>query len=154
MQINLKNFDSSFHATNGLEKSLIDYQGTWLILYFYPKDSTPGCTTEGCEFNANYDAFKALNAEIFGISKDSLSSHEKFKAKQGFRFELISDFDGKFCDKFEVMKEKNMYGKTYLGIERSTFLINPQSEVVMAWRQVKVPGHVLSVLDYLKQQLK
>ena len=100
MQINLKNSDSSFVATNGLKQSLEDYRCSWLILYFYPKDATPGCTTEGCDFNANFAKLKDLNAKIFGISKDSLSSHEKFKAKQGFQFELITDADGKFCDKF------------------------------------------------------
>lgn len=149
MQINLNNFDSSFEATSGIRGSFGDYKGQWLIIYFYPKDATPGCTTEGCDFNAHYSAFKACNVEIFGISRDSLASHEKFKAKQGFQFELISDVSGKFCEKFAVIKEKNMYGKTYLGIERSTFLINPQGAVEASWRQVKVPGHVKSLLDYV-----
>ena len=147
MQINLKNFDSSFAATSGVKGCFEDYHGLWLILYFYPKDATPGCTTEGCAFNANYSRFKALNVEIFGVSKDSLASHEKFKAKQGFEFELISDTSGKFCEKFDVIKEKSMYGKTYLGIERSTFLINPHGELAASWRQVKVPGHIQCVLD-------
>lgn len=154
MQINLNDFDSSFVATNGLQKTIQDYQGTWLILYFYPKNATPGCTKEGCDFNAHFAVFADLNVKIFGVSKDSLKSHEKFKDKQGFQFDLISDTDGKFCDKFAVMKAKSMYGKTYLGIERSTFIINPQGEVVKEWRQVKVPGHVQAVLDYLKQYAK
>tara|TARA_Y100000588_G_scaffold382215_1_gene469268 strand:- start:784 stop:1245 length:462 start_codon:yes stop_codon:yes gene_type:complete len=139
-----------FQATNGLNAKLEDYRGQWLILYFYPKDSTPGCTTEGQEFRDLYETFKAHHAEIFGISRDSLKSHENFKAKQQFPFELISDQDETLCQLFDVIKQKNMFGKQVRGIERSTFIINPQGEIVESYRKVKVKGHAALVLEKLK----
>ena len=139
-----------FNATNGLNSNFDAYRGQWLILYFYPKDATPGCTTEGREFNEHYDEFKALNAVIFGISRDTLASHEKFKAKQQFQFELISDTDESICKLFDVIKMKSMYGLQMRGIERSTFLIDPEGVIKQVWRKVKVKGHVVDVLSVLK----
>lgn len=119
--------------------------------YFYPKDSTPGCTTESQDFRDAYPQFKALNAEIFGISRDSLKSHENFKCKQEFPFELISDKEEILCKKFDVIKMKTMYGKQVRGIERSTFLIDPQGILRQEWRKVNVKGHVDEVMNTLKQ---
>ncbi|KTD07573.1 peroxiredoxin [Legionella jamestowniensis] len=145
----IDNFE--FTATSGLEGKLKDYEGQWLIFYFYPKDSTPGCTTEGQDFRDAYPQFKALNAEIFGISRDSLKSHENFKCKQEFPFELISDKEEILCKKFDVIKMKTMYGKQVRGIERSTFLIDPQGILRQEWRKVNVKGHVDEVMNTLKQ---
>jgi len=138
-----------FTATSGLQATLADYKGKWLVLYFYPKDSTPGCTTEGQEFRDKYQDFKALNAEVFGISRDSLTSHENFKAKQQFSFDLISDNDEQICQQFDVIKMKSMYGKQVRGVERSTFIIDPTGKLRHAWRKVKVNGHVAEVFDTL-----
>lgn len=141
----------NFEATSGLKAGFDDYHGKWLILYFYPKDSTPGCTTEGKDFRDHYQQFKELNGEIFGISRDSLKSHENFKAKQEFPFELISDKDEALCQLFDVIKMKNMYGKQVRGIERSTFIIAPNGKIAHEWRKVSVNGHVEEVLDTLKK---
>ncbi len=151
MQLDITKSECGFLATNQMNGKLSDYLGSWVVLYFYPKDATPGCTTEGRDFTSHYPTFKALGAEIFGISKDSLKSHENFKQKEAFPFQLISDESEALCQLFDVIKEKSMYGKTYIGIERSTFLINPQGQVVHAWRKVKVPGHVQDVLETLKR---
>lgn len=124
-----------------------DYSAQWLVVYFYPKDATPGCTTEGIEFNALLDKFKRRRAIVLGVSRDSLKSHQNFCAKQGFRFELVSDTDEALCQAFGVIKLKNMYGKQVRGIERSTFLIAPGGRIAQAWRGVKVPGHAQAVLD-------
>jgi peroxiredoxin Q/BCP len=134
----------------GQARSLSDYRGGWLALYFYPKDSTPGCTTEGMDFNALLPEFEALGAKVLGVSKDSIRSHRNFCAKQGFRFDLVSDADGRLCDAFDVVKPKKLYGREYVGIERSTFLIDPEGRVAQAWRGVKVPGHAQAVLDALR----
>ena len=136
--------------SSGATASLADYAGKWLVLYFYPKDSTPGCTTEGLDFNALLPKFRKLGAEILGVSRDSLKSHRNFCDKQGFRFDLVSDADEKLCKAFGVIKPKKLYGREYVGIERSTFLIDPQGVVRQAWRPVKVPGHAQAVLDALK----
>ncbi|MNX44250.1 putative peroxiredoxin bcp [compost metagenome] len=120
--------------------------GQWLVLYFYPKDSTPGCTTEGIDFNALLPEFTRLDARVFGVSRDSVRSHDNFCAKQGFAFPLVSDGDEALCTAFDVIKLKNMYGKQVRGIERSTFLISPDSRIVQAWRKVKVAGHADTVL--------
>jgi len=128
-----------------------DYKGQWLVLYFYPKDSTPGCTTEGIDFNALLPKFKKLGATVLGVSRDSIRSHQNFCAKQGFKFDLVSDADEALCNAFGVIKEKNMYGRKVLGIERSTFLIDPAGVIAQSWRPVKVPGHAQAVLDALKQ---
>ena len=121
-----------------------------VLLYFYPKDDTPGCTQEGTDFTKLYKHFQNFGAEIFGVSKDSISSHEKFKKKYGYSFDLISDQEGKLCSAFSVLKQKSMFGKTYMGIERSTFLISAEGEVQKEWRKVKVAGHAEEVLSTLK----
>jgi peroxiredoxin Q/BCP len=130
--------------------SLSDYKGHKLVLYFYPKDATPGCTTQGQNFRDQYPAFKKAGAEILGISRDSLASHERFKAKMAFPFELISDPDETLCNLFGVMKEKKLYGKVSIGIERSTFVIDGKGRLIQAWRGLKVPGHVEEVLKYVQ----
>lgn len=140
-------------ATGGSAR-LSDYRGKWLVLYFYPKDSTPGCTTEGQDFNALLTKFRRAGAEILGVSRDSVKSHCNFIAKQGFRFDLVSDADEALCQAFGVIKEKNMYGRKVMGIERSTFLIDPQGRVAESWRGLKVPGHAESVLEALKKASK
>jgi len=129
---------------------LKEYAGKNVIIYFYPKDATPGCTTEGQEFRDNKTKFTRANTVIFGVSKDSLASHEKFKEKQKFNFELISDEDEKLCQYFDVIKEKNMYGKKYMGIVRSTFLIDINGKLQKEWRKVRVKGHVEEVLEAAK----
>ncbi|MEZ0470400.1 peroxiredoxin [Luteimonas salinilitoris] len=136
--------------SGGATASLADYAGKWLVLYFYPKDSTPGCTTEGLDFNALLPKFKRRDAAVLGVSRDSVKSHDNFCGKQGFRFPLVSDPDETLCRAFDVIREKNMYGRKVLGIERSTFLIDPDGRIAQAWRKVKVPGHAEAVLDALK----
>jgi peroxiredoxin Q/BCP len=136
----------SVEATSGQKITEKDLKGHNTVIYFYPKDNTPGCTTEGQEFRDAMEAFKAANTIIFGVSKDSLRTHENFKAKQCFPFELISDPDETFCKLFDVIKLKKLYGKEYLGIDRSTFLINSDGVLIREWRGVKVKGHVAEVL--------
>lgn len=139
--------DFSAAMTSGKTFRLSDFYGKQaVVLYFYPKDSTPGCTTEGLDFSAAYTDFQASDAEIFGISRDSLKSHENFKAKQNFPFELIADPEEQICQLFDVIKMKNMYGKQVRGIERSTFLIDQQGILRHAWRKLSVKGHVAEVL--------
>lgn len=140
----------SFASTNG-EHELEDFLGKQLVLYFYPKDNTPGCTCEGQDFRDNYSEFTNLNTVIFGISRDSIKSHTKFKQAQNFPFDLICDENESLCQLFEVIKEKNMYGKKVLGIERSTFLIDASGKLLHEWRKVKVDGHVKEVLERIKQ---
>ena len=135
--------------SGGATTTLADHAGHWLVLYFYPKDSTPGCTTEGLDFNALLPKFKKLNATVLGVSRDSVKSHDNFCAKQGFKFPLVSDADEALCKAFDVIHEKNMYGRKVLGVVRSTFLVSPESRIVREWRAVKVPGHAQSVLDAL-----
>ncbi len=141
--------DFKAEATGG-EFSLAAHKGKKIVLYFYPKDNTPGCTTEGIEFGKAHPRFKKAGAEIFGISRDSLKSHEGFKAKMEFPFELISDPDEKVCDLFGVMKMKNMYGKQVRGVERSTFVLDAEGKLRREWRGVKVPGHVDDVLAFIQ----
>lgn len=136
--------------TGGRDFTPADLRGQWTVIYFYPKDSTPGCTTEGLDFRALYAEFQRLGAQVFGVSRDSLASHEKFACKQDFPFPLVSDTDELLCRAFDVIKEKNLYGKIGFGIERSTFLLNPQGEVVREWRKVKVAGHAAEVLEALR----
>jgi len=126
--------------------------GSMFVLYFYPKDSTPGCTTETGDFRDLYPQFLAANCQVFGISRDSLKSHENFKAKLQLPFELISDPDEVACEAFGVMKLKNMYGKQVRGIERSTFVINAAGEILKEWRGVKVPNHAAEVLSFVQSQ--
>ena len=138
--------------SGGRTASLADYAGRWLVLYFYPKDSTPGCTTEGLDFNALLPRFRELGAEVLGVSRDSVKSHDNFCAKQGFDFALVSDRDEALCRAFDVIHEKNMYGRKVLGVVRSTFLLSPDSRIAREWRGVKVPGHAQAVLDALKAE--
>lgn len=138
-----------FHATSGVSKSFNDYHGQWVVLYFYPKDATPGCTKEGQDFRDHHAKFLARNAVVFGVSRDSLKSHENFKAKQEFPFELISDTDEQLCQQFAVIKMKSMYGKQVRGIERSTFIIDPEGILQHIWRGVRVDGHIDEVLEKL-----
>ncbi len=134
-------------ATGGREMRLSDLRGRHVVLYFYPKDSTPGCTTEGQDFRDHADAFAAANTIVLGVSRDSIKSHERFREKQGFNFDLISDPDEQACSAYGVIKEKNLYGKRIRGIERSTFLIDAEGRLRQAWRKVKVRGHVDEVLQ-------
>jgi peroxiredoxin Q/BCP len=138
--------DFQVQATSGQQIALSALNGRQVVLYFYPKDSTPGCTTEGQNFRDLHAEFAAANTLIFGVSRDSLKSHENFKCKQAFPFELISDADEQLCQLFDVIKPKKLYGKEYLGIERSTFLIDRDGVLRQEWRGVKVPGHVDAVL--------
>ena len=137
-------------ATSGLTFKLSNYLGKTLVIYFYPKDNTPGCTTQGMQFRDNYVQFQTINTEIFGISRDSLKSHENFKAKFSFPFELIADTGELACNIFGVMKMKNMYGKQVRGVERSTFVIDKNGVLLKEWRGVKVDGHVQEVLNFIQ----
>ena len=136
--------------SSGTPATLGDFAGKWLVLYFYPKDATPACTTQGQDFNALLPKFKRAGAQVLGVSRDSLKSHQNFCAKQGFTFELASDVDETLCQAFDVIKLKKLYGRDYIGIERSTFLIDPSGVIRQTWRPVKVPGHAQAVLDALK----
>jgi len=129
---------------------LSDYRGQWVIVYFYPKDSTPGCTTESCEFRDALPDFTTANAKIVGVSRDSVKSHSNFITKQSLNFPLISDGEEALCKAFDVMQLKQNYGKEYMGIERSTFIINPEGNVAEVWRKVRVKEHVATVLEALK----
>ena len=151
VKINTKVKKFKVSATSELEINSIDLIGKNVVLYFYPKDNTPGCTQEGEDFRDLYKEFKKLKTEIYGISRDSLKSHEGFKTKYKYPFELISDQDEKLCNLFDVIKEKNMYGKKYMGIERSTFLINKDGKLSAEWRKVKVNGHAIEVLEEVKK---
>ena len=137
-------------ATGGRTVSVAGQAGWPFVLYFYPKDNTPGCTDEGIQFRDLHPQFQAAGCDVYGVSRDSLKSHAGFKAKMGFPFELISDPDEALCALFGVMKMKNMYGKQVRGIERSTFLIDGKGVVRKQWRGVKVPGHAQAVLDAVK----
>ena len=137
-------------CTSELNLSNEDFIGKNLVIYFYPKDSTPGCTTEGQEFRDNYKSFKKLNTDILGVSRDSIKSHENFKSKQEFPFELLSDPDEKVCKAFDVMKLKSMHGREYIGVDRSTFLVSAKGIILKEWRSVKVKGHVEDVLSSIK----
>tara|TARA_B100001778_G_C18520925_1_gene598805 strand:+ start:532 stop:999 length:468 start_codon:yes stop_codon:yes gene_type:complete len=152
IEINSPVPELTLEGTNNTTFSISSYVGKNLVIYFYPKDSTPGCTNESIDFKDNYDIFQKLNTEIFGISRDSLKSHEKFKAKYSFPFELLSDADEIACNLFDVIKMKNMYGKKVRGIERSTFLINTEGKLINEWRGVKVNGHVQELIEFLQNQ--
>jgi len=143
--------DFSAPATSGKTVRLSDYRGKYLILYFYPKDNTPGCIQESQDFRHAYPDFQALGAEILGISRDSVKSHESFKSRQALPFELVADADEIVCSQYEVIKRKNMYGKQVRGIERSTFLIGPTGAILREWRKVSVKGHAAEVLDVLRK---
>lgn len=143
--------DFSGLATSGIEFKLSDYKSSPVLLYFYPKDNTSGCTQEGKDFRDHYAEFETKGIKIFGISRDGIKAHENFKAKYEFPFELISDKDETICNLFDVIKEKKMYGKTHMGIERSTFLIDAKGVLVKEWRKVKVKEHIGQVLEAIKE---
>lgn len=145
----VKNFKLA--ATGEKQISLSELKGKNVVLYFYPKDSTPGCTTEGQDFRDSIRKFRARNTVILGVSRDSIKSHENFKSKQNFPFDLLSDDEELLCKQFDVIKEKNMYGKKFMGIERSTFLIDEKGVLRQEWRKVKVTGHVDTVLAAVKE---
>ncbi|MBS5308131.1 thioredoxin-dependent thiol peroxidase [Clostridium tertium] len=142
--------DFTLMGSDGKEHKLSDYIGKKVILYFYPKDNTPGCTTEACDFRDNIDRITNQNAIVVGISKDNLNSHNKFIEKFNLPFILLSDEDKIVCELYDVIKEKNMYGKKVLGIERSTFIINEEGYLIKEFRKVKVKGHIDAVLEELK----
>ena len=137
--------------STGGEVRLKDLRGKHVVLYFYPKDATPGCTQEGQDFRDLHAKFKRQNTIIFGVSRDSLSSHEKFRAKQKFPFDLISDPDEALCRKFDVIQEKSLYGRKFMGVERSTFLIDADGKLRHEWRKVKVKGHAEEVIEATRE---
>jgi len=151
VKINNKVWQHGFLFTDGELSVLEKVTKRYAVLYFYPRANTPGCARESQDFCENHTAFKALDCEIFGVSMDSLKKQQNFKKKYDMPFELVADVDEKLCQEFGVIKEKNMYGKKFMGIERSTFLINSSGEVLQSWRKVKVPGHVQEVLTAVEE---
>ncbi len=143
-------FEASTDGNGRLKLS--DFQGQNVILYFYPKDDTPGCTTEACAFQDNLPNFQTKDAVVIGISKDTPAKHDKFKEKYQLDFPLISDEDGAICESYGTWVEKSMYGKKYMGIDRATFLIGSDGKILEIWRKVKVPGHVEAVLSALEEK--
>lgn len=150
MEIGILAPDFSLSGSDGKTHKLSDYRGKKVILYFYPKDNTPGCTTEACDFRDNITTINDLNAVVLGISKDNLNSHNKFIEKFNLPFVLLSDEDKVVCELYDVIKEKNMYGRKTLGIERSTFIIDDNGNLMKEFRKVKVKGHIEEVLEALK----
>ena len=142
--------DFTLPGTDSAEVTLSSLRPKAVVLFFYPRDNTPGCTKEAIGFSALKDEFAAQNTIIFGISKDDMKSHHKFVEKQDLSVELLTDAESDVCEAYEVWKEKSMYGKTYMGIERSTFLIDGEGKIAQVWRKVKVPGHVDAVMDAVK----
>ena len=142
--------DFSLPATGGTTFSLSATRGNKVVLYFYPKDNTPGCTVEGADFRDRHKEFRRADCQVYGVSRDSVKSHENFKSKMKFPFELLADPDEAVCEQFGVMKLKSMYGKKVRGIERSTFVIDGQGRLAHEWRGVKVPGHAEEVLNFVK----
>lgn len=142
--------DFELPATGGRLVRLSDLRGKPVVLYFYPKDNTPGCTTEGQDYRDLYDLFQALDCEVFGISRDGLASHEAFKAKLKLPFDLLSDVEEQVCEAYAVIKMKNLYGKKVRGIERSTFVIDRDGRIAREWRAVKVPNHARDVLEFVR----
>ncbi len=147
----MKAIDFTLPADNGEMITLSNYRGKKVIIYFYPKDSTPGCTEEACSFRDSYALLSSKGATVFGISKDSIKRHENFKNKNNLPFLLLSDENGDVCEKYGVWKEKINFGKKYFGIERSTFLIDEEGNIVKEWRKVKVKGHVEEVLSEIEK---
>jgi len=145
--------DFSLLGSDNNTHSINDFLGKNIILYFYPKDNTPGCTNEAINFRDSKEALNELNTVIIGISKDSVKSHERFIEKQGLNFLILADEDKSICQLYDVLKEKNMYGKKTIGIERSTFIINKDGYIVKKFRKVKVPGHVNEVVNFIKENL-
>jgi len=151
VKINNKVWQHELQLTNGELAGLNKVVKKYAVLYFYPRANTPGCTTESQDFSTEYTVFKTLECEVLGVSMDSLKKQQNFKNKYDMPFELVADVDETLCQEFEVIKEKNMYGKKFMGIERSTFLINSSGEVLQSWRKVKVPGHVQDVLTAVEE---
>ncbi|PWW25410.1 peroxiredoxin Q/BCP [Cytobacillus oceanisediminis] len=145
--------DFELEASNGKKIKLSDYRGKNVVLYFYPKDMTPGCTTQACDFRDQYENFAGVNAVILGVSPDPLTRHEKFIEKHSLPFLLLADEDHKTAEAYDVWKLKKNFGKEYMGIERSTFIIDQEGKLVKEWRKVKVKGHVEEALEYIKENL-
>ena len=150
-KINTKIKDLNIECTDSKRKKLYDFLDKRLVLYFYPKDMTPGCTTESIEFNESLSKIKKLKTNLVGVSRDKINSHEKFIDKHGFNFPLISDTDEKLCRSLDVIKEKSLYGRKYMGVDRSTFIIDETGKILHSWRGVKVKGHVEEVLHKLEE---
>lgn len=144
--------DFTLPDQSGVNHSLSDFRGEWVVLYFYPKDLTPGCTTEACNFRDDFPDFQKLNTTILGVSKDSVKRHATFAQKYKLPFLLLSDESGEVCEKYKVWKEKSMYGKTYLGIVRSTYLIDPQGKIYRIYPKIKVKEHASELLALLKKE--
>ena len=145
----VKNF--TLPATGDQNLSLQDFSGRNLVIFFYPKDNTPGCTREGQDFRDLYGQFTAAGTDVVGVSRDSVRTHENYRNKHGFPFHLLSDKDEALCKQFDVIKEKKLYGRTYMGIVRSTFLLGPEGELLHEWRNIKVPGHAEAVLEAVRE---
>jgi len=152
-ELGQKVYDFGLPSTDG-DFSLSSMQGKYVVLYFYPKDATSGCTIEGHDFSALKDKFNDLGAEIYGVSRDTMKSHEKFKDKQGYSIHLISDPEEVACRIFDVIQQKNMYGKMVKGIERSTFIVDPEGRLAAEWRKVSVPGHAQAVYEKLTELIE
>ncbi len=150
-KVSTKARDIKIECTDSKKNKLYDFLDKKLILYFYPKDMTPGCTTESIEFNTNLAKIKKLGANIVGVSRDKMSLHEKFIEKHNFKFPLISDPEEKLCKSFDVIKEKSLYGRKYMGVDRSTFIISQDGKILHVWRNVKVKGHVDEVIEKLRE---
>lgn len=146
--------DITLPSDGGGTVSLKDYKGQKLVVYFYPKDDTPGCTTESCSFSDNIKAFEKLGVAVIGVSKDSVKKHDKFKAKYNLNFPLASDEEGDVCERYGVWAEKSMYGKKYMGILRTTFLIDENGKIEEVWKDVKVSSHIEEILAHLKGAAK
>jgi len=146
--------DTRLTATGGREFRLGDLKGRWVVLYFYPRDDTPGCTLEGKDFQERHAEFRRLKADVLGVSRDTLASHDRFRAKYGFTFDLVSDPDEKLCRAFDVIREKTLYGRKHMGVERSTFIIDPEGVLRHEIRKVSVKGHVDEVLGILRELRK
>lgn len=145
--------DIALEASNGETVKLADFRGKNIVLYFYPKDMTPGCTTQACDFRDQHESFSNVNAVIIGVSTDPLSRHEKFIEKHGLPFILLADTEHKLAEAYDVWKPKKMFGKEFLGVERSTFIINKDGKLVKEWRKVKVKGHVEEALQFIQENL-
>lgn len=153
LQVGDKAPDFTLPTDNDGEISLSQFKGQKVVLYFYPKDDTPGCTKESCSFNENLSAFNKMNAQVIGLSKCSVKKHNKFKEKYGLQFPLASDENSDVCEKYGTWVEKSMYGRKYMGIDRSTFLIDENGKIAHIWRKVKVPGHIEDIMSVMEEKL-
>ena len=153
LQVGDKAPDFTLPTDNDGEISLSQFKGQKVVLYFYPKDDTPGCTKESCSFNENLSAFNKMNAQVIGLSKCSVKKHNKFKEKYGLQFPLAYDEHSDVCEKYGTWVEKSMYGRKYMGIDRSTFLIDENGKIAHIWRKVKVPGHIEDVMSVMEEKL-